>query len=368
LMKNLRSWSGVTWFVEGDIYRLFENLDHGILMNIIGRIIKDQQVLDLIWKFLRAGVLIDKVWYKTTIGILQVGIISPILSNIYLNKFDNYMEKIINEETKKQTSLLNSEYIKKKLLFRSYKNEIRKKKYVELQDIKFTIRKVVKIYYNRYANSWLIGVFGNRQVAINFKLKVREFLKKELNLELSSTKTKIIHAGTRKAEFLEFNVSSLILKKLFYAKDKIKKWISHVRIVIEAPYNRLKNKLVVKGFLTIKDGKWVINSITKWINYNHAEIIYRYNCIIRGLVNYYSCVDNLMVFRKLIEYVLRHSCALTFSRKFKLRSRKKIFRKFGKNLKDPVSGTKLAIPVSLKKNGRKYKNDIKWRDPFKIMD
>lgn len=85
-------------------------------------------------------------------------------------------------------------------------------------------------------------------------------------------------------------------------------------------------------------------------------------------MNYYSCVDNLIIFHKLVGYVLRHSCCLTLSRKLKLRSRKKIFRKFGKNLKDPSSETELAIPVTFKKQVCSYRSDIKKVYPLKIVD
>lgn len=107
--------------------------------------------------------------------------------------------------------------------------------------------------------------------------QTEEFLKRELNIELSSNKTRIIHAGTEKAEFLGFNISSPTPKESFYEKGKVKKRASHVSIVIEAPYEKLKEKLVDRGFLTIKNGRWIINPITKWMNYNHAEILYRYN-------------------------------------------------------------------------------------------
>jgi len=59
---------------------------------------------------------------------------------------------------------------------------------------------------------------------------------------------------------------------------------------------------------------------------------------------------------------------LTLSRKLKLRSRKKTFRKFGQNLKDPLSGTQLTIPTTFKKQIRNYKINVKRGDPLKILD
>ena len=96
--------------------------------------------------------LIDKVRHKTMIGTPQGGVISPILSNIYLDKFDWYMEKIIEEENTAVTSVRNPEYTHKKSLLRAYKGKQRKKGYVELRTIKSTIRTGTRIYYVRYAD------------------------------------------------------------------------------------------------------------------------------------------------------------------------------------------------------------------------
>ena len=87
---------------------------------------------------------------------------------------------------------------------------------------------------------------------------------------------------------------------------------------------------------------------------------------INGYLNYYSHVNNLNVFHKFIGFVLRHSCALTLGRKFKLRGRKKVFKKFGKNLDEPASKLRLSIPDSFKSNIKNYKITIDT-DPLKIL-
>lgn len=100
--KNIRQWRGVSWFIEGDIVSYFDTINHHKLMETINLQIKDQQVIDLIWKFLRAGVVIENKYHGTTIGVPQGGIISPILSNIYLHSFDMYLDKLKEElDTKK---------------------------------------------------------------------------------------------------------------------------------------------------------------------------------------------------------------------------------------------------------------------------
>ncbi|WP_242300549.1 MULTISPECIES: reverse transcriptase/maturase family protein, partial [unclassified Bacillus cereus group] len=70
----------------------FDNIDHHILIKLLKRKIKDEKFINLIWKFLRAGYLEDWKFNNTYSGTPQGGIISPILSNIYLNELDKYIE------------------------------------------------------------------------------------------------------------------------------------------------------------------------------------------------------------------------------------------------------------------------------------
>jgi group II intron reverse transcriptase/maturase len=337
--KNIRQWKGISWFIEGDIVSYFDTINHNKLMETIKIQIKDQQILDLLWKFLRAGVVIDNKYQKTTIGVPQGGIISPILSNIYLHCLDMYINDLKKELDTKKTSESNPEYI------------TAKKK---------------KLYYVRYADDWLIGVWGSKKDAIKICEKIEIFLREKLDLELSVKKTKITHAGKEKVQFLGYEIYSPTPKESFFEKGNVKKRASHVSIYIDAPYNKLKEQLTKENILVEKNGKWLINAVAHWINYNHAEILYRYNWMINGYLNYYSHVNNLNIFHKLISFVLRHSCALTLGRKYKLKSRKKVFKKFGKNLEEPKTKLKLLIPTNFVSNIKNYKITTNT-DPFEIL-
>ncbi len=88
-------WSGVIWFLEGDIRACFEEIDHEILVEIMRKKIKDERFLRLIRKFLGAGYMdIDEVRKDSLAGTPQGGIISPILANIYLHELDEYVEQV----------------------------------------------------------------------------------------------------------------------------------------------------------------------------------------------------------------------------------------------------------------------------------
>ena len=77
-------------------------------------------------------------------------------------------------------------------------------------------------------------------------------------------------------------------------------------------------------------------------------------------MNYYIMIDNKSIFHKIISYALRHSCALTLSRKYRYKSRKKVFEKYGKNLIDPKTNKRLNIPNDFKSTPKKEsKKEIK---------
>ena len=81
------TWTGTTWFIEGDISDCFGSLDHEIMIRILSEKIHDNRFLRLIHQMLKAGYLEDWRYHKTLSGAPQGGVVSPILSNIYLHKF-----------------------------------------------------------------------------------------------------------------------------------------------------------------------------------------------------------------------------------------------------------------------------------------
>src|SRR5262249_26924416 len=103
-------WTGTNWFIEGDIKGCFDNIDHVTLLEIIQRDIQDGRLMQLIGDLLRAGYLEDWRDYRTLSGTPQGGIISPLLSNIYLTELDRFVENALipaytkGEERKRNTA------------------------------------------------------------------------------------------------------------------------------------------------------------------------------------------------------------------------------------------------------------------------
>jgi RNA-directed DNA polymerase len=130
-------------------------------MKLLGRRVKDRKILDLIWGFLRAGVMERKLFKPTALGTPQGGIVSPLLANVYLHELDKFMEKY--------TGL--SEYGKAKRRSRGEAN----------------------FAYFRYADDFVVACNGTREQALALREQLYEFLRSELRLSLSMEKTKVTH-------------------------------------------------------------------------------------------------------------------------------------------------------------------------------
>src|SRR5713101_3829330 len=95
-LREIQStWTGSRWLVEGDIAKFFDTMDHEVLLAILSEKIHDQRFLRLVRHLLESGYLEEWTFNKTLSGCPQGGVISPILSNIYLDKLDQYVEQTL---------------------------------------------------------------------------------------------------------------------------------------------------------------------------------------------------------------------------------------------------------------------------------
>src|SRR2546422_3273021 len=104
-------WVGTKWFIEGDIKGCFDNIDHTILMHILQENIQDNRFLRLIEGALKAGYCEEWTYHPSLSGSPQGGIVSPILSNIYMDRLDRFVHETLNPEyTRGQKRKGNAKY------------------------------------------------------------------------------------------------------------------------------------------------------------------------------------------------------------------------------------------------------------------
>ena len=84
---------GNDWIVDIDLEKFFDTVNHDKLMTIVGRTIKDGDVISIIRKYLVSGIMIDDEYEDSIVGTPQGGNLSPLLANIMLNELDKEMEK-----------------------------------------------------------------------------------------------------------------------------------------------------------------------------------------------------------------------------------------------------------------------------------
>jgi len=216
LSEVVETWKGTHWFIEGDISDCFGSLDHEIMIKILAEKIHDGRFLQLISHMLKAGYLEDWRWHATLSGSPQGGIASPVLSNIYLDRLDQYVEqRLLPEHNLGRRRRPNRAY---QVLEYAIARARRHKDKAEAHRLILARRRVPsqdpadpgyrRLRYVRYADDWLLGFAGPRREAEDIKSKIAAFLRDELRLELSPSKTLITHATSQAARFLGYEIKA----------------------------------------------------------------------------------------------------------------------------------------------------------------
>jgi group II intron reverse transcriptase/maturase len=339
-------WAGMTWIIEGDIKSCFDEIDHSTLLDLLGKKISDGRFLNLIRKALNAGYLWGKERRDTFIGSPQGSIISPILANVYLHELDLFMTQLAARYNRGRARRRSREYmrvVKQRITLR------RKAAGASTPHIKQLTRRLrslpsmdpqdpnyVRVRYIRYADDWIVGVTGPRHLAETIKEEIRQFLKDQLQLELSQEKTHITHAKTEEALFLGVRLS---IGKAHSAEAKIatmrsasgrmfKKRVTGWLPILKAPTSKMVERLHQKGFC---DAEGCPTPLKKWVLLDADQIIQLYNSILLGLLNYYRFVDNFASLSR-IQYILKYSLAKTLACKYRC-SMSEIFRRHGRYLR-----------------------------------
>jgi group II intron reverse transcriptase/maturase len=209
------TWTGTAWFVEGDISDCFGSLDHEILLGILAEKIRDNRFLRLIQNMLKAGYLEDWTYRDTLSGVPQGGTVSPILSNVYLDKLDKFIEQeLIPQYTRGAARAANPAYRQADALLRRARRRGDRAKarrlFLEMRALPSTDPMdpgYRRLKYIRYADDHILGFTGPKAEAEQIKAKLAEFLRETLGLELNQQKTVITHARSQRARFLGYDIT-----------------------------------------------------------------------------------------------------------------------------------------------------------------
>jgi len=337
LMQVQNRFTGVKWFIEGDIKGFFDNIQHNVLIEVLRKRISDERFLRLIRKFLNAGYIEDWTFHKTFSGTPQGGLISPILANIYLDQLDKYVEQYITsfDIGKRRTS--NPAYFKLKTERCTLIRRINKGKHEELKPVRLQRMKAIeaeirlvsstdemdtgykRLKYVRYADDFIIGVIGCRKDCEKIKGDIKTFLSDKLDLTLSDEKTLITHAQ-RPARFLGYDVH--VRKSNHVKRNKL----GHIRraynskVVLRMPIEAVRKKLFDYEALKLirHNGKekWKPKGRIKLLNNDDLEILNAYNAEVRGFANYYSIANNSAALHS-FRYIMEYSMYKTFGRKYR---------------------------------------------------
>jgi hypothetical protein len=231
-----------------------------------------------------------------------------------------------------------------------------------------------RIYYNRYADDWLIGISGPKSFAEEIKTKVKDFLFNQLQLVLNEDKTRIAHITTTRVNYLGYQIGRRSRKYteslLSFVKSTGRtRRAANTRIQIYVPKQDLVNKTIENGFAWDKTKP---RAVTKWIYLTPWEIISKYNAIVRGILNYYQMVENKNLLTHFI-WIMKFSLVFTLARKWNC-SPAKVWKKLGKHITLTVhfksdnkkKTIKFYQPKSLARNRTMLTDGYENRDPFVV--
>jgi group II intron reverse transcriptase/maturase len=291
------AWTGTTWFIEGDIARCFDDLDHRVMLGILGEKIHDNRFLRLLRNMLEAGYLEDWEWNATLSGCPQGGVVSPILSNIYLDRLDKFVETVlIPEYTRGKLRRHNQEYRKVQYaLAQARKRGDR----AEACRLGRRLRRLPagdpldpgyrRLRYCRYADDHLLGFAGPRAEAEQIKQRLAQFLRDELKLELSKEKTLITHGRTGAARFLGYEIT------VQHADRKIARGRRSVNgaMALRVPVPVVKAKCAPY----LKLGK--PEHRPERVSLDDHQIVSIYGAEYRGIIQYYLLAGDVWRLRRL---------------------------------------------------------------------
>jgi group II intron reverse transcriptase/maturase len=344
-----RVWSGTVWWIEGDISKCFDRLDHQVLLSILGERIRDNRFLRLIAALLKAGYLEDWRYHESLSGVPQGSIVGPILSNLYLDRLDHYVENtLLPAYTRGERRRIYPPYrallVKASSLRRAGNHQAAKALRKEMQTLPSGDPYdpgYRRLRYLRYADDFLLGFAGPRHEAEEMKGHLTSFIRDALKLELSEAKTLITHGRTQAARFLgyELTVHACDTKHSKSGARSI-----NGRVALNVP----RSVVEAKCQPYLRAGKPVHRP--ERLHASVFSLMEQYQAEYRGIVQYYQMSQNLHRFSKL-KWVMETSLLKTLAAKLRL-SVSQVVRKYQTTLQT-MAGSYKGFQTVIEREGKR---------------
>ena len=317
-----RTWTGTTWFIEGDIAGCFDNINHKVLLEMLGENIQDSRFLRLVSHLLRAGYLELNATYS---GTPQGSVVSPILANVYLDRLDRFVEGVLLPDYNRgRQRRKNPEYNRLEQRAKYLRRTGRGKEAAALHPLMRSLPyndthdpDYRRLRYIRYADDFLLGFTGPKDEADEIKARIGRFLQDNLRLELSDAKTLVTHGRAKAARFLGYEV---VVQGSDTRLDARGRRTVNGIIGLRVPQDVVR----AKSAAYMRDGKPI--HLGARLHDSPYSIVEQYQAEFRGVVNYYRRATNLGALNHL-RWVMEMSLAKTLAGKLKL-SVSQVFKRY----------------------------------------
>lgn len=384
-LKDIKyGWKGVTWIINVDITKCFDKLQHDRLIGLLEKFC-DQAVLELLRKLLKVGYvdihnINDRAEYMVE-GTPQGSLISPILSNLYLHHLDVFFETVLKPtyniglerrrnldyskrydyDTLDKSILVKYPELEKGMKKIKHNNFVMSGKFsaTDGQDPKFK-----RLNYVRYVDDFLLGFIGPKSEAEEIMVRLKGQLEL-MGLEANEAKSNVVHSGELGIKYLGmylryYHANKIVKKEVESTDNSVDNSVVALRaqavntVHFRAPVDKMLKKLVDRGLAkATTDGIVRGSAYLKISLLEDADIVKRFNAVIRGILNFYSCINHRSDLWKVLS-IIRKSCALTLAHKHSMTSAARAYAKFGPilTIRNAVGQeiASLAYPKSLKTN------------------
>ena len=326
LQEITQRWRGVKWFIEGDVAQCFDSMSHKVIINTLREKVHDERFIRLIENLLKAGYMEEWHHHNTYSGTPQGGVLSPILSNLVLDRLDKFVElQLIPANTRGTRRRTNPRYgaltkaasEARKTGDRELAQQLNKQaQYIPSKDPDDPNFR--RLWYVRYADDWLLGFSGPKAEAKVIKQQVADFLHRELELELSQEKTLITHARDDTARFLGYELHTLHSNT---KHDERGQRCINGAMGLRVPQNVIKAQMDKY----MRHGRPA--HLMQRINDTPYSIVTQYQVEYGGVVQYYRLAYNLHQLSKL-KHTTEMSLTFTLAHKLKI-SVSEVYRRYG---------------------------------------